>query len=77
MIRTYNPKDVRIMIDGNVGNLVSPEVVVNVRSHREFARSDDKFQKACERANISATSRQASKWRRKMGKAYMEIGRFQ
>jgi len=35
-----------------------------------FAKEDVKFQAACDKAGVKATSRQASKWRNKIGSAY-------
>lgn len=40
--------------------------------NREFAKVDGKFLQACEKANVSPTKRQASKYRRKVGLAYRE-----
>ena len=39
----------------------------------EFARKDEKFIKACEKVLIEPTSRQASKYRNKKGKAYKAL----
>jgi len=39
-------------------------------TNAEFAKEDVKFQNACEAVGIPATSRQASKYKRKFGKAY-------
>lgn len=39
-------------------------------TNREFAKKDQPFIKACELAQIPATGRQASKYRRERGKAY-------
>ena len=36
----------------------------------EFAEQDAAFKDACSKASIPNTKRQASKWRRKFGKAY-------
>lgn len=38
----------------------------------KFAKEDSAFQAACSKAGVDATSRQASKWRNKKGKAYLE-----
>jgi hypothetical protein len=38
--------------------------------NREFAKTDTVFLAACEKAGVKPTPRQASKFRRKMGKAY-------
>ena len=40
--------------------------------NRAFAATDKQFQHACEKANVSPTKRQASKYRRKVGLAYRE-----
>jgi len=40
--------------------------------NREFAVKDGSFRSACERAGVSPTKRQASKYRRKVGLAYRE-----
>ena len=40
-------------------------------TNREFALTDEKFRQACQRAGISPTARQASKWRGKTGKAWL------
>ena len=37
--------------------------------HKEFAKDDLFFQKACELAGVQATRRQASKWRNNRGAA--------
>ena len=42
----------------------------NQEFNREFAKSNSQFKAACEKAGIPATQRQASRYRRKMGKAY-------
>jgi hypothetical protein len=42
----------------------------NSESNAVFAHTDDNFKKACAEAEIPATRRQASKWRRGAGKAY-------
>ena len=39
-------------------------------TNEQFASQNNEFRVACENANIQPTKRQASKWRRKMGKAY-------
>jgi hypothetical protein len=39
-------------------------------SNRDFAASDPQFRAACERAGVSPTRRQASRWRRKRGSAW-------
>ena len=39
-------------------------------SNKEFANSDRGFRDACEKANIPATKRQASRWRLKKGLAW-------
>ena len=41
-------------------------------TNREFALKDEKFRAACQRAGIPPTSRQASRWRMKHGKAWNE-----
>lgn len=41
-------------------------------TNREFALTDAKFREACQRAGIPPTSRQASRWRMKNGKAWNE-----
>ena len=43
-------------------------------TNAEFASNDTGFQDACEKAGIKPTARQASKWRRKKGKAYKAKG---
>ena len=39
-------------------------------TNKEFANSDRGFKDACEKANIPATRRQASRWRLKKGLAW-------
>lgn len=46
-------------------------------SNREFAKENKLFQKACEIASISSTSRQASKFRHHKGIAYKNQGKAQ
>ena len=41
-------------------------------TNKEFAEKDQKFKKACSKINLPATTRQASKWRMKKGKAWKE-----
>ena len=43
-------------------------------TNEEYSK-DPKFVAACDNAGIKATSRQASKFRRKRGKAYAERGK--
>ncbi len=40
------------------------------QSNREFAEKNEIFQLFCAEAGVQSTKRQASKYRRKMGKAY-------
>ena len=42
-------------------------------THREFVEDSKTFQAACEAAEVKPTLRQASKYRRGMGKAYKGI----
>lgn len=42
-------------------------------TNKEFSEKDQTFKDACKKAKISATTRQASKWRMKKGKAYKNI----
>jgi len=39
-------------------------------SNRDFADNNQEFIKDCEKVNLKPTKRQASKYRRKTGKAY-------
>jgi len=39
-------------------------------TNREFSKTDKRFVEACEDAEVKPTVRQASKWRRKKGKAW-------
>lgn len=39
-------------------------------TNQEFANNDELFKEQCSRAGVSATKRQASKWRRKTGAAW-------
>lgn len=39
-------------------------------TNKEFAKENSTFQKACKTAEVDPTSRQASKYRNKTGKAY-------
>ena len=39
-------------------------------SNKEFAAKNEAFRKACERAGVEPTSRQASKYQNKKGAAY-------
>ena len=39
-------------------------------TNKEFAEKDKIFRDICKRVNIPPTTRQASKWRMKKGKAY-------
>jgi len=41
-------------------------------THATFSQTDEAFQAACEKAGIPATTRQASKWRRKRGLAWQK-----
>ena len=40
--------------------------------NEKFAKQDNAFISACEKVGIKPSSRQASKWRNKKGKAYLE-----
>lgn len=40
--------------------------------NEKFAKEDSAFNQACDKVGIKPTARQASKWRNKKGKAYME-----
>lgn len=42
--------------------------------NRNFAEHNSDFRKACERASVKPTRRQASKYRRKFGSAYAHRG---
>ena len=42
-------------------------------TNKEFASTDTNFQKACEAAGCEATSRQASRWRMRKGKAWFQM----
>jgi hypothetical protein len=44
------------------------------QTNKDFAKTDTKFREACEKAGITPTARQASKWRMKRGKAW-QMGR--
>ena len=39
-------------------------------NNREFSQQDDHFRKCCKEAGTEPTTRQASKFRKKRGKAY-------
>ena len=39
-------------------------------TNKQFAETDVKFRAACEAVNIPPTARQASRFKRKMGKAF-------
>jgi len=41
-------------------------------TNKEFAKSNEGFQEACERVELKPTTRQASKWRRQKGLAWKE-----
>jgi len=41
-------------------------------TNREFSESNPEFKAACGNVQIPATKRQASKWRRRLGKAWKE-----
>jgi hypothetical protein len=41
-------------------------------TNKIFAEQDEPFKKACEKVGITATKRQASKWRSGKGKAYKQ-----
>ena len=43
-------------------------------TNREFAKTDKRFVEACGSAEVKPTVRQASKWRRKKGKAWKHGG---
>ncbi len=43
-------------------------------TNREYAEKNEPFKQACEKAEVKPTGRQASKWRRKTGKAW-NVGR--
>ena len=39
-------------------------------TNREFSEQDEVFKQACTDVDVKPSQRQASKWRRKVGKAY-------
>ena len=39
-------------------------------THRDFALVDDEFRKACERAKVQPTKRQAARFRQRRGQAF-------
>ena len=41
-------------------------------THKEFSETDNVFKEACKRAGVLPTTRQASKWHLKKGRAYKE-----
>lgn len=41
-------------------------------SNRDFANKDSMFRAACEAVSVNPCGRQASKWRRRTGKAFKE-----
>ncbi len=41
-------------------------------TNKEFSETDDVFRAACVKAKIMPTTRQASKWKMKKGKAWKE-----
>ena len=41
-------------------------------TNKQFAEKNEEFKKACEKAEIKPTTRQASKWQMKKGKAWKE-----
>lgn len=41
-------------------------------TNKQFAENNEEFRKACEALEIKPTTRQASKWRMKKGKAWKE-----
>lgn len=45
-------------------------------TNKQFAEKNEEFKKACEKVEIKVSTRQASKWRMKRGKAWNE-GRTQ
>ena len=47
----------------------SPKKVSTV-TNTQFAKDNEEFKSACASVNLEPTPRQASKWRRKVGKAY-------
>ena len=49
-----------------VERVVKKEVVTNAR----YAKENDVFRDACVKAGVEPTTRQASKWRLKKGKAF-------
>ena len=57
----------RNYVKGNARPLLKKE-----ETNHHFSKTDQKFIDACSKAGVEPTSRQASKWKRKMGKAYNE-----
>jgi len=54
-----------IKIAGN-----EPDYQMVGNGNRHFAKHNEQFRAACERAGVEPTKRQASKWRMKRGLAY-------
>jgi hypothetical protein len=46
------------------------EVKEEKMTNSKFSRTNQEFKDSCSRANIEPTTRQASKWRSKKGKAW-------
>ena len=57
------------MLTRRRSNVAAPKTKYDT-TNTAFAKTDGNFRAACEKAEVKPTSRQASKWRNKMGKAY-------
>ena len=47
--------------------------MADIRTNKEFARTDTKFNAACVVTTVPPTARQASKFRNKKGKVYKQM----
>jgi hypothetical protein len=45
------------------------------QTNEQFAATNERFKTACILENVPQTRRQASKWRRKTGRAYLNLGK--
>ncbi len=49
---------------------IRADIIIPEVTNRMFARDNEKFKAACDKAGVEPTGRQASKYRNKKGRAY-------
>lgn len=70
MSKEFRDKDSPETIARRKANAQLQKLFFRGKSNLQFSKEDQNFRNACEKAGVEPTMRQASKYRRKTGKAY-------